>query len=261
MVDAVSSPTATGSATDSGALGRARLAENFDTFLSLLTTQLKNQDPLSPLDSNQFTQQIVQMTGVEQQLLTNDLLKKLVSNTGSGVATAVSLIGKDVRAETDATGMKDGKAIWTYSLDRAANDVKLEVLDSKGTIVRTIAPTDNKAGDHTFQWDGKSQAGTALAAGTYTLRVTAKDSEGTAVTSHTYADGTVTGVEQKDGATLLTINGAQVTWDKIVNIRQHVDTTTTASNTNTSSTSTATSTSNTNTSNNTDDTTSSQAAA
>src|SRR5690349_4299143 len=78
--------------------GRARLAENFDTFLSLLTTQLKNQDPLAPMDSTQFTQQLVQMTGVEQQLLTNDLLEKLVSNTGTGVSTAVSLIGKEVRA-------------------------------------------------------------------------------------------------------------------------------------------------------------------
>src|SRR6185436_12803276 len=101
MVESVAAPQATGAATDSGALGRARLAENFDTFLSLLTTQLKNQDPLSPLDSNQFTQQLVQMTGVEQQLLTNDLLKKLVGNTGTGVSTAVSLIGKDVRATSD----------------------------------------------------------------------------------------------------------------------------------------------------------------
>src|SRR3982750_3131922 len=134
MVDSVASPQAAG-ATDSGALGRARLAENFDTFLSLLTTQLKNQDPLSPLDSNQFTQQLVQMTGVEQQLLTNDLLKKLVGNTATGVSTAVSMIGKEVRAERADAGMKDGKANWTYSLDRAADDVKIEVLNDKGAVV------------------------------------------------------------------------------------------------------------------------------
>ena len=100
---AAAAASATG---DTTAIGRARLAENFDTFLSLLTTQLKNQDPLSPLDSNQFTQQIVQMTGVEQQLATNDLLKKLVSNTTSGIATAVSLIGKEVRAEADVAALK-----------------------------------------------------------------------------------------------------------------------------------------------------------
>src|SRR3954447_9543200 len=134
MVSPVTTPAATTpattGATDSGAMGRARLAENFDTFLSLLTTQLKNQDPLSPLDSNQFTQQIVQMTGVEQQLLTNDLLKKLVGNTGSGVSTAVALIGKEVRAESADAGLKGGQATWTYNLGRAADDVKLEVLNS-----------------------------------------------------------------------------------------------------------------------------------
>src|SRR5215216_3542616 len=130
MVDAVA-PPATAAATDTGALGRARLAENFDTFLSLLTTQLKNQDPLSPLDSNQFTQQLVQMTGVEQQLLTNDLLKKLVGNTASGVATAVSLIGKEVRADADVSALANGKADWLYKLDRPASDVKLEILDSQ----------------------------------------------------------------------------------------------------------------------------------
>ncbi len=211
---------ATGAATDSSALGRARLAENFDTFLSLLTTQLKNQDPLSPMDSNQFTQQIVQMTGVEQQLLTNDLLKKLVSNTGTGVSTAVSLIGKEVRADADVAALKDGKAAWTYELERAASDVKLEVLDSKGRVVKSIAPTDNKAGEHAFVWDGKSAAGAGLAEGVYSLRVTAKDSEGSTVRSKIFTDGLVTGVEQEDGITLLTINGAQVTWDKIVSIRQ-----------------------------------------
>jgi flagellar basal-body rod modification protein FlgD len=227
MVDAVSAASATG---DSGALGRARLAENFDTFLSLLTTQLKNQDPLSPLDSNQFTQQIVQMTGVEQQLLTNDLLKKLVSNTGSGVSTAVALIGKDVRADADVAALKGGKAEWTYILDREATDVKLEVLDEKGRVVRSIAPTDNKAGDHKFTWDGKSSAGTAMAEGTYSLRVTAKDSEGSSVASNVVVDGVVTGVQQKDGSTLITINGAQVPWDKIVSIRQPPEPVTTAEN-------------------------------
>ena len=80
------------------ATGRTRMADSYETFMSLLTAQIKNQDPLSPMDSTQFTQQLVQMTGVEQQLLTNDLLEKLVTNTGSGIQTSVSLLGRDVRA-------------------------------------------------------------------------------------------------------------------------------------------------------------------
>ncbi len=200
--------------------GRARLAENFDTFLTLLTTQLKNQDPLSPMDSTQFTQQLVQMTGVEQQLLTNDLLEKLVSNTGTGVATAVSLIGKEVRADSDAAALKGGKAEWSYNLDRAASDVKLEILDSKGRVVRTIAPTDNKAGEHKLTWDGKATGGGDLPDGVYSLKVTATDSAGSVVPANVYKDGLVTGVEQQDGLTYITVNGVQVPWDKLVSIRQ-----------------------------------------
>ena len=232
MVDAVSPTTAAASAT-----GRARLAENFDTFLSLLTTQLKNQDPLAPMDSTQFTQQLVQMTGVEQQLLTNDLLEKLVGNTGSGVATAVSLIGKEVRADSDLAALSGGKAEWVYKLDRAASDVKIEVLDSKGRVVQTIAPSDNNAGEHTFKWDGKTAGGSTAADGVYSLRVTAKDSEGSAVPTGIVAQGVVTGVQQVDGQTLVTIGGAQIPWEKITLIRQapepETDDTQTASNSNT----------------------------
>jgi flagellar basal-body rod modification protein FlgD len=247
MTDAISAAAST---TDTGALGRARLAENFDTFLSLLTTQLKNQDPLSPLDSNQFTQQIVQMTGVEQQLLTNDLLKQLVSNTGSGVSTAVSLIGKEVRAANDAAGLSNGKAEWVYKLDRPASDVKLEILDSKGNVVRSMAPSDNAAGEHTFTWDGKGDAGTPQPDGVYTLRVTAKDSEGTAVNASVVVQGIVTGVQQIDGGTYITINGAQIPWETITLIRQPAETASTDTPASTGSNT-----------NNPDDETSSQAAA
>lgn len=225
---AVDSTTAASASTAASTAGRTRLAENFDTFLSLLTTQLKNQDPLSPMDSTQFTQQLVQMTGVEQQLLTNDLLEKLVSNTGSGVSTAVSLIGKEVRASSDAAALKGGKAEWSYNLDRAATDVKLEILDANGRVVRTIAPTDNKAGEHTLTWDGKATGGAELADGTYTLKVTAKDSAGSTVPANVFRDGLVTGVEQKDGSTYLTVNGVQIPWDELVRIRQPEETATTA---------------------------------
>ena len=223
-VDATNAAATT--ATGANSAGRTRLAENFDTFLSLLTTQLKNQDPLSPMDSTQFTQQLVQMTGVEQQLLTNDLLTKLVSNTGTGVSTAVSLIGKDVRADTDVAALKGGKAEWSYDLARDASDVKLEIVDSKGRTVRTIAGTDNKAGEHKLTWDGKATGGGDLDDGVYTLKVTATDSQGSVITSSTHMDGKVTGVEQTDGATFLTINGAKVPWDKLVSIRQPAETAT-----------------------------------
>jgi flagellar basal-body rod modification protein FlgD len=207
-------------AADTTALGRARLADNFSTFLSLLTTQLKNQDPLSPLDSNQFTQQLVQMTGVEQQIASNDLLKKLVSNTGSGIQTAVSLIGKDVSAVSDDAQLSNGKADWVYKLKLDAADTKIEVLNAKGAVVHVEAASDNKAGDHAYSWDGKDMNGNKLPDGPYTLRVSAKDSTGTAVTSTTYVQGRVTGVEQLDGATYITVNGGKIGWDTVTSVKE-----------------------------------------
>ncbi|WP_374472783.1 flagellar hook assembly protein FlgD [Phenylobacterium sp.] len=209
--------------TEATAGSRTRLAENFDTFLTLLTTQLKNQDPLSPMDSTQFTQQMVQMTGVEQQLLTNDLLTKLVANSNSGISTAVSLIGKEVRAVTDTTAIKGGKAEWLYDLDRDAEEVKVEVIDAKGATVHssTLSGEALKAGEHKFTWDGKDRSGQALPnGGAYKLRITTKDTAGEAVPTSIYVQGLVAGVEQSDGQTMLTINGARVPWDKVASIYQ-----------------------------------------
>jgi flagellar basal-body rod modification protein FlgD len=209
--------------TDQTALGKASLADNFNTFLSLLTTQLKNQDPTAPLDSNQFTQQLVQMTGVEQQLNANDLLKQLVSNTSSGISTAVTLIGKNVRAVSDTANLTNGQAQWTYNLDAQASDLKVEVLDANGKVVHAEAPTDMKAGDHAFSWNGKDLTNTQLPnGGTYTLRVTATDSAGKAITETNFVQGVVTGVTQNNGSTSITVNGGPVDWSKVTSVEQVV---------------------------------------
>lgn len=221
-VDAAAAATGGGS---TSATGRTRLTESFDTFLNLLTAQIKNQDPLAPMDSTQFTQQLVQMTGVEQQLLTNDLLEKLVSNTGSGIQTAVSLIGREVRAVSADAKLAAGKAEWSYKLDREGADVTVEVLNSSGKVVQVVKPTDNKAGDHTFSWNGKDRTGAQLPnGGTYTLRITAKDGTGATVPSTVFVKGVVTGVEQVDGKTLITVNGVQIGWEKVTSIKQPEET-------------------------------------
>ena len=201
--------------------GLDSLTTNFNTFLTLLTTQLKNQDPTSPLDSNQFTQQLVQMTGVEQQLNANNLLQKLVNNTSSGVSTAVSLIGKTVKATSDTATLSGGQAQWTYNLPSGVQDLKVQVTDSTGTIVSSVAPSDFSAGDHNFTWNGKDLTGNQLPnGGTYSLKVTALDSGGNALSTTTYQQGVVTGVTQNNGATSLTINGPPVNWANIVSINQ-----------------------------------------
>lgn len=205
---------------DATALGSTRLAENFDTFLTLLTTQLKNQDPLSPLDSNQFTQQMVSMTGVEQQIATNQLLKQLVGNTGSNMASAVGLIGKNVRATSDAAQLAGGQAGWIYSLDQTAASVKLEVLDASGRVVHAEMSDGLAAGDHEFVWDGKGPGGARMADGTYTLRVSAAGDDGGKIAASTSVQGLVTAIEQSNGDTLLTINGGRVPWNNVTVVNQ-----------------------------------------
>jgi flagellar basal-body rod modification protein FlgD len=214
-------PAATPAATDAGTLGKARLATSFDTFMKLLTTQLKNQDPTAPLDSNQFTQQLVQMTGVEQQLYSNDLLKQLVNNTGSGISQAVTVIGKEVRANVANTTLKGGNASWSYNLDRTAADVKIEILDSTGKVVHAEAGTDNKAGDHAIKWNGRDLQGVQLPdGGTYTMRVTAKDTTSSAVAATVFVKGLVTGVEQSGGTTLLSVGGTKIPWNAVTSVTE-----------------------------------------
>ncbi|THD81281.1 MAG: flagellar hook assembly protein FlgD [Phenylobacterium sp.] len=208
---------ATTSATDStNAL--AQLSSNFQTFLSLLTTQLQNQDPLSPLDSNQFTQQLTQMSGVEAQLQANSLLQSISNNTGTGISTAVSMIGKNVKATSATANLTGGQAQWTYNLPTAASDLKLTITNAAGQVVHAEAPSDMSAGDHTLSWNGKDLGGVQLPDGTYTLQVTATDSTGTAISTTSYVQGNVSAVEQSNGQTLITVNGTQVPWNQVTTI-------------------------------------------
>jgi len=131
--------------------GKAMMASNFETFLTLLTTQMKNQDPLSPLDSNEFTAQLTQMAGVEQQLLTNDLLKSLVAaQTGGGLDNAANYIGKQVTAAWTATTLDEGKATWSYELASNAESAKLQVVDSAGKVVWEGDAPNKTTGLHDF---------------------------------------------------------------------------------------------------------------
>jgi flagellar basal-body rod modification protein FlgD len=226
MTIAPTTSTPATTAASQTALGNASLADNFNTFLSLLTTQLKNQDPTAPLDSNQFTQQLVQMTGVEQQLNANSLLQQLVNNTSSGISTAVTLIGKNVTAASDTANLTNGQAQWTYNLSGAASDLKVDVLDANGTIVHTEAPSDMTAGDHAFTWNGKDLSNTQLPnGGTYTLRVTATDSAGATIATTNFVKGVVTGVTESNGATSITVNGGPVDWTKVASVQDAASTT------------------------------------
>ena len=219
MVDAV---TAVNNATDRINAGTGMLATNFETFLSLLTSQLKNQDPLSPVDSNQFTAQLTQMAGVEQQLLTNELLKSLVAAQGGGdLASASNYIGKDATAAWAATKFKDGKADWSYEVASNADSVKLEVLDGSGNVVWSGDAPAKTTGVHEFSWDGDATTGNdGQEDQVYTLKVVARDAAGGAIDAQVLTRGRITGVEMYEGQAYLTVGNAILPLSSVIALEE-----------------------------------------
>ena len=207
-------PPTTASSESSQAVnnGLASVADNFQTFLTLLTTQLKNQDPLSPLDTNQFTQQLTQMTGVEQQLLSNQLLQQLVTqNQGSGITGGVGLIGKTVTASDATATLENGAATWEFQPASAPASVTASVFDSSNNLVWTGPLTPSGAGAQAFTWNGKNQAGVQQAnGGVYSLQVTATDASGVSIPVINTLQGTATGVAEVNGQTMVSIGQVQV---------------------------------------------------
>lgn len=203
------------------AAGKAALATSYQTFMVLLTSQLKNQDPLKPMDTDQFTQQIVQMTGVEQQLLSNDLLQKLVAQSTSGSnLNAVNLIGKTVTAQSADTNLKDGAAAWTYDLATAAKDAIIEVRNAKGSVVWKGPAPSLDTGQHAFNWDGKTTDGAQLSDGVYSMKLVAHSSEDKLLAYKTYVTGKATALEQAEGVTQLLLGGVKVGISDIISVRE-----------------------------------------
>lgn len=214
MVDAVSSSTASSKINS----GTATLASNFETFLALLTTQLKNQDPLSPMDSNEFTAQLTQMTGVEQQLLTNSLLNSLLqAQIGDGLTQAAAYIGKEATAIWSTTRFEDGAAKWSYELGDGATNVTLQVVNAAGQTMWSGPAPDKAGGLHDFTWDGKTTGGGKVDdGGVYSLKVFAKNGAGDDVDSQVLIRGRVTSVEMYDDTAYVAIGGSVMPVSKLI---------------------------------------------
>lgn len=186
-----------------------QLSGNFDTFLKLLTTQLQQQDPLSPMDTSQFTQQLVEYSQVEQQIDTNGNLQTLISQgTSQSAAYATSYLGKTVTVSGGEGSLSGGKAEWTYNLGTTATSTTLKVTDANGKVVYTGAG-QTTAGNNVFDWNGQDNSGNQLPDGTYTLAVNA-EAGGQTVTTSVSATGTVSEVNMSSGTPQLLIGAMEV---------------------------------------------------
>lgn len=188
-------PSVTSTAAAGQTSATKQLSSNFNTFLTLLTTQLKNQDPLSPMDSTQFTQQLVQFSQVEQQIKTNQNLESLSTTYQQASASAaVGYLGRDAIVESDTTGLANGSAAWTYSLPSAAQSATLEIRDASN---RTVYSTDAEigSGSHDFTWNGRNNNGSVMPNGNYHMVISATKADGSTITPTYYTRQTIRGVD------------------------------------------------------------------
>src|ERR1700755_338673 len=134
MTDAISfvTPPPAASTTDAG----AELSGNFDTSLTILTAQIQNQDPLQPMDSTQFTQQLVQFSGVEQQIKTNTDLDSMIKNSqGATGAALAGYLGQQGEINQSGAEFTGSPIDWKYNLPSDAASATVTVTDKNGNVI------------------------------------------------------------------------------------------------------------------------------
>lgn len=186
----------TSSATGQNAL--QTLSGNFQDFLGMLMTQLQNQDPTSPLDTNQFTTELVQFSSVEQQISTNGSLGQLISLTQSGqMLQASSIVGRTVQLASDQMPLQNGSGSLSFT---ASTPGTAEITIANAAGARVLDATVNTtAGSNTWTWKGQDGKGNTLPDGAYTVSVTAANASGAAAALPFTVSGTVTGVVNNSG--------------------------------------------------------------
>jgi flagellar basal-body rod modification protein FlgD len=209
--------TASGASAVSSTLDTKMIASNFTTFLQLLTTQLKNQNPLEPLDTNQFTQQLVQFAGVEQQMKTNDTLSSLVSlETTAQSTSALALVGQTVVVNGATAPLTSSGATWTLNVAKPTN-ATVTIADSTGQNAYTGTFALN-SGAQNFTWDGRGSDGRLWPAGNYTLTATGVDASGQPSAVSTQVQAKVDSVDLTQTPPILSVNGQNYTLNQIQKI-------------------------------------------
>lgn len=222
ILDSTSSTStaSTGSSTSSqAAADKQKLDGDLNRFLTLLVTQLQNQDPLQPMDANQFTSQLVQFASVEQQIYQNANLEKLLSAQRSAeMANMSGYLGNAVEASGNQLPLQNGAALASYTLPSNASEVTISVQDPLG---KTVFATSGEkaAGRHEFTWDGKSTGGQQLPDGTYTLTVAGRDINGDSMSVTQTVIGTATAVANDENGTSVEMGDVQIPIENVLAVR------------------------------------------
>ena len=202
-----------------GAAG-AKLNEDLNRFLNLLVTQLKNQDPLDPVDSTEFTSQLVQFASVEQQINTNANIEKMLNlQQASQVADMVNFIGTTVETKGNQVQLEDGKAEFTYEFGATAVGATISIKDVAGLTVLT-QDGEVSSGKHTFVWDGKSAGGVQNSDGPYTVTISALDVQKKVLDVEQTVLGRVTGAGAENGVVTLFLGDIITSMEKVLSVKE-----------------------------------------
>ncbi len=192
-----------------------------DSFIKLFLAQLNHQDPLSPMNTENFGAQIAQFSTVEQLYNANESLEDIKGiQSGDSKYHALDLMGKEVQAQSDKVVLgKDSSAKGAFYLDTAAEGCVIRIYDDNGKAVKDIDLEDLPAGTHSFEWDGRDEDGNLRVAGVYTYDVSAVSPEGDFITAEKYVQGTVTRVSLYEDEPVIYVNDTPMSMEQIVNIK------------------------------------------
>ena len=219
MVEAIGTGTPT-----EASKARSTLAGDMDAFLLLLTTQLKNQDPLSPLEPTEFTNQLVNFASVEQQIATNDNIEKLLSVQNAALASAIiGFVGREVVADTSGKlPLQNGEATFEYTLGSSASNVVMTISDDNGRILFTKAG-ETGVGKHEVTWDGKDAQDQQMPDGSYNLSITPLAFSGETIEHTTRVKAVITGISLANGETKMDASGVTIPFEKIETVTKAGD--------------------------------------
>jgi flagellar basal-body rod modification protein FlgD len=211
-------PSSTSSKSSVSSNTGSTLAGNFQTFLQMLTTQLQNQNPLDPLDTNQFTQQLVEFASVEQQLKTNDQLASLIALQQTTQATqALNFVGKTAVVDGSTAALSNSQATWDLDIPNTGT-MDVSITNSSGQTVFTGSSAVTAGKGQAFNWNGLASDGSQLPDGKYTLHASMPDGSGNAVGITTQIQGVVSSVDLTQSPPLLSIGDQTYTIDQIKRI-------------------------------------------
>lgn len=210
--------------TGTGGQTRARTATtgigtDFNTFLTLLTTQLRNQDPTNAMDVNKMTEQLVSFSGVEQQVRTNSNLQQLITlQQGNTLTSASGLLGRVIEVESDRLSLQNSQAALRLPAAGAAQQAMVQISDSTGRVVREArVPLGGAA--TSWSWDGRDTAGRQLADGAYQFTVQGADAGGGPVTLTANVLARATGVERGSNGVTIQFGALSLGYDKMRSVQ------------------------------------------